>query len=55
MTKVLLISPPYMQLSHPSYKMPIALTKGCEYMNPGLLISSAILDENNIDNKIITS
>ena len=53
MTKVLLISPPYMQLSHPSYKMPIALTKGCEYMNPGLLISSAILDENNIDNKII--
>ncbi len=53
MSKVILISPPYMKLSYPSYNMPIALTKGCDYMNPGLLICSSILDENNIDNKII--
>lgn len=53
MNKVILISPPYMKLSIPTYDMPLALTKGCNYMNPGLLISSAILDEHNIDNKII--
>ena len=53
MSKVLLISPPYMKISYPSYAMPIALTKGTDYMNPGLLISSAMLDECNIANKII--
>lgn len=49
---VILISPPYMQLSFPSYEMPLALTKGCNYMNPGLLIASSIFNENNIDCKI---
>lgn len=53
MSKVILISPPYMKLSYPSYEMPIALTKGCEYMNPGLLISSSILNKNNISNRIV--
>lgn len=53
MSKVILISPPYMKLSHPSYEMPLALTKGCDYMNPGLLICSAILDLKNVSNKII--
>lgn len=53
MSKVLLISPPYMQMSFPTYNMPIALTKGCKYMNPGLLITSSILNENNITNTII--
>lgn len=42
-----------MKLSIPTYDMPLALTKGCNYMNPGLLISAAILTENNIKNKII--
>lgn len=53
MSKVVLISPPYMQLSYPSYNMPLALTKGCNYMNPGLLICASIFDKNNIDNKIV--
>ena len=53
MSKVVLISPPYMKLSYPSYEMPIALTKGCEYMNPGLLISASILTKNKISNKIV--
>lgn len=53
MSKVILISPPYMKLSYPSYDMPLALTKGCDYMNPGLLISSSILDKNNISNEIV--
>ncbi len=53
MSKVLLISPPYMKLSYPTYKIPIALTKGCKYMNPGLLICSSIFDDANIENKII--
>lgn len=53
MSKVILISPPYMKLSYPSYEMPIALTKGCEYMNPGLLISASILNKNGISNKIV--
>ncbi|MBE6154086.1 MAG: hypothetical protein E7163_00715 [Firmicutes bacterium] len=53
MSKVVLISPPYMKLSYPNYEMPIALTKGCDYMNPGLLISTSILTKNNISNKII--
>lgn len=53
MSKVVLISPPYMTLSYPSYNMPLALTKGCNYMNPGLLICSSIFDENNISNKIV--
>ena len=53
MSKVILISPPYMKLSYPSYDMPLALTKGCDYMNPGLLICSAIFDSKNISNKII--
>ena len=53
MSKVVLISPPYMKLSHPSYDMPLALTKGCNYMNPGLLICSSIFDEKQISNKII--
>ena len=53
MSKVVLISPPYMKLSYPSYEMPIALTKGCDYMNPGLLICSSLLDEQGIDNKIV--
>lgn len=51
--KVILISPPYMQLSFPSYDMPLALTKGCNYMNPGLLIASSILKENNISCSIL--
>lgn len=53
MSKVILISPPYMKLSYPSYDMPLALTKGCDYMNPGLLICSAILDSKNVSNKIV--
>lgn len=53
MSKVILISPPYMKLSYPSYDMPLALTKGCNYMNPGLLICSAILDSKNVSNKIV--
>ena len=53
MSKVILVSPPYMKLSYPSYDIPLALTKGCDYMNPGLLICSAILDSKNISNKII--
>lgn len=53
MSKVVLISPPYMKLSYPSYDMPLALTKGCDYMNPGLLICSAILDAKNVSNKIV--
>ena len=53
MSKVVLISPPYMKLSHPEYKIPLALSKGCEYMNPGLLIASTVLDEKNISNKIV--
>ena len=53
MSKVLLISPPYMNLSYPSYGIPIALTNGCNYMNPGLLISSSILNSKGISNKII--
>lgn len=53
MSKVILISPPYMKLSYPSYDMPFALTKGCDYMNPGLLICSAILDSKNVSNKIV--
>ncbi len=53
MSKVILISPPYMKLSYPSYDMPIALTKGCNYMNPGLLICSSLLDEKGIHNKIV--
>ena len=53
MSKVLLVSPPYMKLSTPSYEMPIALTKGCDYMNPGLLICSSCLDEAGIDNEIV--
>ena len=53
MSKVVLISPPYMKLSYPSYEMPLALTKGCDYMNPGLLICSSILDSKSISNKII--
>ena len=53
MSKVILISPPYMKLSYPSYEMPVALTKGCDYMNPGLLICSSILDAKNVSNKII--
>ncbi len=53
MSKVVLVSPPYMKLSYPSYDMPLALTKGCNYMNPGLLICSSILDNNNISNRIV--
>lgn len=53
MSKVVLISPPYMKLSYPSYEMPIALTKGCEYMNPGLLITASVLNKNNISNRIV--
>lgn len=53
MSKVLLISPPYMQMSFPTYNMPIALTKVCKYMNPGLLITSSILTENAVTNRII--
>ena len=53
MSKVILVSPPYMKLSYPSYDMPLSLTKGCNYMNPSLLICSAILDSKNISNKII--
>lgn len=53
MSKVVLISPPYMKLSYPSYDMPLALTKGCDYMNPGLLICSAVLDAKNVSNKIV--
>ncbi len=53
MSKVLLISPPYMILSKPSYKLPKALTSGCKYMNPGLLICSSILNKEGIDNRII--
>lgn len=53
MSKVILISPPYMKLSYPSYDMPLALTKGCDYMNPGLLICSAVLDAKNVSNKIV--
>lgn len=53
MSKVVLISPPYMKLSYPNYDMPLALTKGCDYMNPGLLICSAVLDAKNVSNKIV--
>ena len=53
MSKVILVSPPYMKLSYPSYDMPLALTKGCNYMNPGLLICSSVLEDNNISNKIV--
>lgn len=53
MSKVVLISPPYMKLSYPSYGMPLALTNGCDYMNPGLLICSAVLDAKNVSNKIV--
>ena len=53
MSKVVLISPPYMKLSYPSYEMPIALAKGCEYMNPGLLIAASVLNKNNISNRIV--
>ena len=53
MSKVVLVSPPYMKLSYPSYDMPLALTKGCNYMNPGLLICSSILDNKNISNRIV--
>ena len=53
MSKVVLISPPYMKLSHPSYNMPLALTKGCDYMNPGLLICASVLDTKQISNKIV--
>ena len=51
--KVLLISPPYMQLSRPEFPVPSSLLRGIKYMNPGLLISSSILDEYNISNQII--
>ena len=53
--KVLLISPPYMQLSRPEFPVPNSLLRGIKYMNPGLLISSSILDEYNISNQIIKS
>lgn len=53
MSKVILVSPPYMEISKPPYDLPIALTKGCRYMNPGLLISAAILDKENISNEIV--
>ena len=50
---VILVSPPYMDLSFPEYGIPMALTKGCNYMNPGLLIASSVLDEYNISNVIV--
>lgn len=53
MSKVVLISPPYMKLSYPSYDMPLALTKGCNYMNPGLLICSSIFDSKDVSNNIV--
>lgn len=53
MSKVVLISPPYMKLSYPSYDIPLALEKGCDYMNPGLLICASVLNSNQISNKII--
>lgn len=53
MSKVILISPPYMKLSYPTYKIPHALTKGCDYMNPGLLIASSVLDSQQISNRIV--
>lgn len=52
-SKVLLLSPPYMQLSKPDFAIPKSLEKGIPYMNPGLLISSAILNQLKIDNQII--
>ena len=51
--EVVLVSPPYMELSLPPYDIPLALTKGCNYMNPGLLISSSILSQNNVRNRIV--
>ena len=51
--KVLLVSPPYMQLSRPSFPVPFSLLNGVKYMNPGLLISSSVLDEHKIPNQII--
>ena len=51
--KVLLISPPYMQLSSPQFPVPSSLLHGVKYMNPGLVISSSILDEHKISNQII--
>lgn len=42
-----------MQVSKPPFPVPASLLHGVQYMNPGLLISSSILDEQNIDNKLI--
>lgn len=53
MSKVVLISPPYMKLSYPSYDIPLALAKGCDYMNPGLLICASVFNANNVSNKIV--
>ena len=53
MARVILISPPYMKISRPTYDIPLALKKGVPFMNPALLISSSILKENEISNKIV--
>lgn len=53
MARVILISPPYMKISRPTYDIPLALTKGVPFMNPALLISSSILKENGISSKIV--
>lgn len=42
-----------MQLSKPPFPVPGSLLQGVQYMNPGLLISSSILEEQKIENKII--
>ncbi len=51
--KVLLVSPPYKEKQLHKQVADWDFINGVKYMNPGLLITASILDQNNIENKII--
>ena len=51
--KVLLVSPPYKEIKFHKQVQEWDFINGVKYMNPGLLITASILDQNNIENKII--
>lgn len=53
MNNILLIKPPYMELSKPDYPIPDSLLHGVKYMNPALLIHGTILKNNGFSVKIV--
>lgn len=50
---VLLIQPPYMQLSEPDYSIPDSLKNGVRYLNPALLIQGSYLQKKDVSTSII--